>query len=263
MAGLPKQENDAGGDLLIRSEERDGAVLLTLEHGKANAMDLELAEEIVRRVDDLQDATAVVLTGTGSIFSAGVDLKRLLVGGADYVRPFVDSLTRAFDRLFRFPRPLVAAINGHAIAGGCVLACATDWRILARGKGRVGVPELHVGVPFPDLVLEIMRAVVPAHHLRGVVLRGGTHSSEEALRLGLVDELVDSGEEVNAALSIARELAAIPAEAYAHTKHRLARPALEWLGSRGQAERDRVVNMWCAPETLDAVRQYVERTLGK
>jgi enoyl-CoA hydratase len=248
---------------LIPVTERDGAVLMSLEHGKANALDLELCEAIVQRMDELQDAPAVVLTGSGRIFSAGVDLKRLAAGGADYVRPFVAVLVRALERLFLYPRPLIAAINGHAIAGGCVLACACDWRIMGRGAGGVGVPELRVGVPFPDLVLEMMRACVPAQHLRGVVLRGEVHDSENSLRLGLVDELVEAGTEVEAALAVARDLGSLPREAYAYSKRGLARPALELLGARGREERERVVEMWCRPETLDAVRLYVERTLAK
>ena len=100
------------------------------------------------------DAKAVVLTGQGKIFSAGVDLKRLSEGGADYIRKFLPVLHKLYDTVFYHPKPVVAAINGHAIAGGCVLACCADRRIMAREGGRIGVTESLVGVPFPALAFD-------------------------------------------------------------------------------------------------------------
>jgi hypothetical protein len=103
------------------------------------------------------DARAVVLTGAGSIFCAGVDLFRVVDEGADYVRRFLPSLADVIRKLFMLPKPVVAAANGHAIAGGCILVAACDYRLMARGGGRIGVPELLVGVPFPAIALEILR----------------------------------------------------------------------------------------------------------
>ena len=110
------------------------------------------------------DAKAVVLTGQGKIFSAGVDLLRCSDGGADYVRQFLPALHQLYDAVFFHPKPVVAAINGHAMAGGCVLACCADRRIMARDGGRIGVTELLVGVPFPALAFEIMRCATPPHY---------------------------------------------------------------------------------------------------
>src|SRR6185295_5969986 len=121
--------------------------------GKASALDLELlvALESALRGEEQSKERALVLTGTGAIFCAGVDLKRIAQGKRQYIEAFLPALERAFERLFFLEKPVVAAINGHAIAGGAVLALACDHRILARGKGMVGTPELKVGVPFPFL----------------------------------------------------------------------------------------------------------------
>ena len=145
--GMIDVKNDAGIDVL------------TLMHGKANALDIEFCEALTARFVELRksDAEAVVLTGQGRIFSAGVDLIRLSEGGADYVRKFLPALHKLYDAVFNHPKPVVAAINGHAIAGGCVLACCADRRVMARDGGRIGVTELLVGVPFPALAFEIMR----------------------------------------------------------------------------------------------------------
>jgi enoyl-CoA hydratase len=129
---------------LIQSKTIDGIAILTLSHGKANALDIEFCDALASNFAELanSDVKAVVLTGQGRIFSAGVDLKRLSQGGADYIRRFLPALHRLFEAVFFHPRPVVAAVNGHAIAGGCVLACCADRRIMARESGRIGVTEI-------------------------------------------------------------------------------------------------------------------------
>ena len=122
-----------------------------------------------------------MLTGQGKIFSAGVDLIRLSEGGADYVRKFLPALHQLYDAVFYHPKPVVAAINGHAIAGGCVLACCADRRIMANDGGRIGVTELLVGVPFPALAFEIMRFAVPPHYLPEFMLSGATYRGRGGL----------------------------------------------------------------------------------
>jgi enoyl-CoA hydratase len=118
---------------VIEIEKRGELALFRMEHGKANTFDLEFCEAIVRQLEELKQPSirAVVVTGKDQIFSAGVDLPRVLEGGLAYLRSFLPALNRAFETLFCFPKPVVAAINGHAIAGGCVLACATDHRLMA------------------------------------------------------------------------------------------------------------------------------------
>ena len=154
-----------GGAAMIDIRTDAGIAVLTLAHGKANALDIEFCEALAARFTELRtsDAKAVVLTGQGKAFSAGVDLIKLSQGGADYIRQFLPSLHKLCETVFFHPKPVVAAINGHAIAGGCVLACCADRRIMARGQGRIGVTELLVGLPFPSMAFEVVRATVPAH----------------------------------------------------------------------------------------------------
>src|SRR5215470_13876704 len=152
--------------------EREGAVsVLRIEHGKVQAMDLELMSAFSETLDELRSLRpgAVILTGTGSAFSAGVDLHRLLEGGTDYAQKFLPALCDGVQKLFAFPRPVIAAVNGHAIAGGCILVCACDYRIMAEGSARFGVPELVVGLAFPPIVLEVLRFAIPNGHLQELV----------------------------------------------------------------------------------------------
>src|SRR5439155_20790444 len=127
--------------------ESDGIVTLRLAQGKAAALDVQLLEALQRELSAAEDAGAVDLTGSGSSFSAGVDLFRLVDGGADYVRRFFPQLRDALRQLFAMPVPVVAAANGHAIAGGAIFVFACDVRLMS--GGRIGVPELLFGVPLP------------------------------------------------------------------------------------------------------------------
>jgi hypothetical protein len=157
---------------------REGEIaLLRLCHGKASALDLELCEALERAAAEAEDsgARAIVLTGRGPIFSAGVDLKRLVAGGPDYVAEFLPALDAALLALFRCEKPCVAAINGHAIAGGALLAGACDLRLLARGPAGIAVPELKVGVPFPQVAVEIALELFPGAALGPALYRGRRH----------------------------------------------------------------------------------------
>jgi len=226
------------------------------------ALDVEFLEEVAAALDAVErsPARAVVLTGTGGSFSAGVDLFRVLEGGAAYASRFVPLLDAVLRRLFVFPRPVVAALNGHAIAGGMLLACACDRRILAAGRGRVGVPELRVGVPFPPVGLELLRFAVGTRKTRALAYGGETSSGEDALRLALVDELVPAETLLDRARAVATDLASIPISAFAPTKLQLRQPALD---AADRQDANQIAEIWSTPASAAAIRSYLDRTLGK
>jgi enoyl-CoA hydratase len=176
---------------MIERSQHDGVLTLRLAHGKASALDVELLDALLRELDGAAEGVrALILTGTGSIFSAGVDLFRLTQRGADYVRRFLPLLCRFLRTLFAFPRPVVAAANGHAIAGGCVIVLAADARLMSEGAGWIGLPELLVGVPFPAAALEVVRFAVPRDKVQSLIYTGRILPPQEALTAGLVDEVV-------------------------------------------------------------------------
>jgi len=246
-------------------EHRGSIAILRLAHGKANAMDIEFCNAIAGRVGECGRDTAVaaiLITGRGQIFSAGVDLVRLVDGGAAYVRAFLPALSGSLEAVFGCAKPVVAAVNGHAIAGGCILACAADYRAMGRGAGRIGIPELIVGVPFPIVPIEIMRFVAPANRLQQWIYGGVTFDADAALATGLVDAAVDADRLESDALAAAERMGKLPATAFALTKRRLREPALERMRSAAALDAD-ARSAWESPETLAAVRGYVERTLKK
>lgn len=247
-------------------ESRDrGVVTLTLARGKASALDLELVEALAGRLEALAGASvgAIVLTGTGAIFCAGVDLFRLADGGRNYVARFLPAMDRMFEALFMFPAPVVAAVNGHAIAGGCILACACDRRLMTDGRARIGLPELKVGVPFPPLVVEIMRSAVAPPHLNELLYIGRTYEPSEALGRGIVDELTAPDELLPRAHRAAAELAAAPAVSFRLTKRAIRTPYVDRARRTSAAEAGALEAAWSSDETHAAIRAYVERTLKK
>jgi enoyl-CoA hydratase len=250
--------------VVLHESETHGIVTLRLAHGKASALDMDLVDGVWAALDRLgrSGARALVLTGTGGIFSAGVDLFKLTAGGPTYVERFLPALDRMFEALFTFPAPVVAAVNGHAIAGGCILACSCDRRLMTTAAARIGLPELKVGVPFPPLVVEIIRSAVPPPYFTELLYVGRTYDPAEALARGVVDELAPHDELEDRARRAASELAAVPAASFRLTKRAIRLPYLERARQTMAAERGALLAAWSAADTHTAIKAYLEKTLG-
>ena len=250
---------------MIEVEMHRNIGLLRMAHGKANAMDLELCEAITARLEEHRHSSpqALVLTGQGQIFSAGVDLLRVLDGGAAYLERFLPALSKAFETLFCFPKPVVAAINGHAIAGGCVLACGADYRIMTRESGRIGVPELLVGIPFPTIAVEIMRCASAPEHFQTLLYSGATFAPEDAAKRAIVNETTEPTKLLDLALAKAESLAALPAAAFDLTKRQIHEPMMRQVRDNAARFDATVRELWASPAGLAAIRGYVERTFKR
>jgi enoyl-CoA hydratase len=246
---------------MITRENQGDIAILRLAHGKANALDTELLGAIERELDLAHDARAVVLTGTGSMFSAGVDLFQLLEGGPAGIDPFLDALEAAVLKLFEFSSPVVAAVNGHAIAGGCILVEACDYRIMSGGK--IGVAELLVGVPFPVAALEVIRYATPPQHIQKIAYTGRALAPEDALAHGLVDETATPETLEARAIEVARQFGAIPRQSFTLAKRTLREPTLRRIAeARASIDRD-VRRVWANPSTHQIIRAYLDKTVGK
>jgi enoyl-CoA hydratase len=245
---------------VIEVELRGPVAVIRMAHGKVNALDVELLAAIRATMVELSDAGAIVLTGVGTVFSAGVDLRRIVAGGPEYVAEFLPALSAALLAVFDHPGPVVAAVNGHAIAGGCVLAAACDLRLMAGGT--IGLSELLVGVPFPVVAMEIMRhAVGPA--ARPLALTGQVVSAAEAYRLGLVDAVTDPADLLAQAVARAEALAQIAPAAYALTKRQLHRPARDRIQASRATEDPAVLRLWQSPDAHVAIAGYLDRLANR
>jgi enoyl-CoA hydratase len=238
---------------MLETEDRSGVTVLRLQHGKVNALDTELLRAITAAMRDLDPASAVVITGHGSAFSAGVDLKRIVDGGQPYVREFLPALTETFLAVFDHPGPVLAAVNGHAIAGGCVLAAACDVRLMS--GGRIGLAELTVGVPFPTVALEIMRhAIGPA--AGNLVLTARLLDATQAQSIGLIHDVAAPEALLDSAVALAQAMAKTPAEVFSLSKRQLQLPARAAMDGH-DADEVAIAAGWESSGTRDAIAGYL------
>jgi enoyl-CoA hydratase len=237
---------------VVDIELADGVTTVRIDHPPVNAFDLGLVDDAVATIRGIDGP--IVLTGAGSCFSAGVDLRAILDSGPDYTDRFLAAVSAAFLAVFDHPAPVVAAINGHAIAGGCVLAMAADVRLMSTGL--IGLSEVAVGVPFPVAALEICRYTMGPSVTRAV-LQADNIDVRSAAERGWIDEVVAPDDLLTRAAEIARELGQHPAIGYAAMKeqlHRHARAAID-----ASAELDANVRaIWKSAETRARISAFLD-----
>ena len=246
---------------MIDVARRGGVAIVTLRRPPANAMNLELTEEIAACFQDLrQDASvrSVVLTGEGKSFCAGVDLKAVPAFDEADQRRMVNALNSAFYRVYSCPVPVVGAINGHAIAGGLVLALCCDWRIAVNTPFLVGLTEVRVGVPYPVAAMEVTRQALRPDTSRRLVLFGQNMPSAAAVEAGIFDEIVDGDVLLERALAKADEFATLPQAAFARSKRDLRRSACEAIEA-AIAGAEPLLKGWLFRETMQAAAAVLAR----
>lgn len=237
---------------MTNADVTDGVTIVRFDHPPVNALDLDLLDVIVASMRNVEGP--VVITGAGRCFSAGVDLRALVDGGAEYAERFVTALSEAFLAVFDHPAPVIAAINGHAIAGGCVFAMCADVRLMSAGT--LGLTELSVGVPFPVAALEICRFAMGTSATRAA-LQAKTIDADTALARGWVDAVVPSDELIPQAIATARELGQYSPAAYAATKRQLHLPARAAIDAGAQRDA-KVRASWVTEETRNRIAGFLE-----
>lgn len=235
---------------------------IRLEGGKANAMTVELLDTIEREIDGFERSTAraAVIVGYERFFSAGLALPKLIDLDRAAMRAFIDRFARSMTRVLACEKPIVAAINGHAIAGGCVLALMCDRRLIVDDAGvRVGLNEAQLGIGLPAIVIEPLRAQVPPASIIPIALEGRLFSPLDARDVGLVHELVPAGELLARAIAQAEALAANPSEAVGQIKRALRAPVIEAVARTAGAETERWLDSWFAAEAQARLRAAVDK----
>ena len=217
--------------------------MVTMDRPPANALAPGFLAEGAELMEDLRadPPSAVVLTGSHGFFSGGVDLKLVPTLDEEQAREMVAGINRLFIDWYSFPRPVVAAVNGHAVAGGAILALCADRRIGA-ADATYGLTELRVGVPYPAAAIACVRAELAPEAARRLVLEAELIDGEAALGHGLVDELLPADAVLDRAREVAAGLAELPTGAYETVKEQLRGPVIEAM--RVGAADDPMSSSW-------------------
>ena len=240
---------------VTRSEE---LAIVTLTRGKVNAFDHPLVRELTDRLDALErDATVrgIVLTGRGKFFSFGFDIPQFLSFTKDEFITYLTDFTGLYTRVWTCPKPVVAALNGHTIAGACMLATACDYRVMARGKGRISLNEISFGATVFAGCVEMLQACVGHRRAETILYSGAMYGADEALQLGLVDAVTEPDDLLATAERRARELAGQDPVAFRSIKRMVRGTVAERMRAREPAAVREFADIWYSPETWERLKK--------
>lgn len=241
---------------MILSIEENIATL-TLAHGKVNSINETLVDDFVAALDSLEadaNVDAVILTGREKFFSFGFDVPELLTFSRADLTRFLTKHTALLLRLFMFDIPIIAAINGHATAGGCMLITPCDYRIVAEGRARIGLNEIDLGVAVFGGSAEMLRYCVGDRNAELILNEGTLYTVEQAHELGLVDRLVPPDDLMTIATAKAKELGAKPGAAYRAIKQLTRGPLASVITQGEQQALDAFIETWYTDQAQEILR---------
>ncbi len=242
----------------VLSSKEDDIATVTLQRGKVNALNEPMIGELADTFGNLETDTevkSIIFTGSGKFFSFGFDVPEFLsYPKKDFIR-FMDKFTNLYTYLFQFPKPIVAALNGHTIAGGCMLATACDFRIMASGKGKISLNEITFGAPVFGGSAEMLRFCVGSRNAQSILYSGALYSAEEALGLGLVDQVSSDDALLEDGRKVAQELGEKDSSAFSTIKKILRKPVAEEMVKH---EKDYILefaDIWYSQSTREKLKQ--------
>ena len=246
----------------IQIETTDNIAVLRIDRPSANAIDLETAREFANTlsaIEERNDIHAVIVTGAGKCFSAGLDLKVVPTYDPEQQEEMVMAVNRMFGQLYALPLPTIAAVNGHAIAGGVILALACDYRVAAEGDYKIGLAEARVGVVFPVAAMAIVRSELAPATAKTMVLTARNYNPREALAMGVIDELQPADQLLPRAIEVAREMAALPRSSYRRIKSSLRAPAFTLIDDAISNRNEPMLGSWLSDETRIASAEALKK----
>lgn len=237
---------------------RDALAEVRLERGKVNALNDRVVEELAAAFRQLADDPAVrgaILTGAGKFFSFGFDIPEFLAWSKEAFAGYLDRFTSLCRQIFAHPKPVVAALNGHAVAGGCMLATACDARIMASGRARIGLNEIGFGSSVFAGSVGMLAYWVGQRRAQEILLSGSLFTAEPALAMGLVDAVTTEEGLLGAARQVAGRHAERDPAAFRGLKRLMRGPVLADMEAREKESIREFVEIWYSPETWKKLQE--------
>lgn len=234
-----------------------GIATLTLSRGKVNALESELAADLKQSLDRVtgdENIRAIILTGKGKFFSFGFDLPVLLGYSRNFLIDFLHTFSRLKRLMYLCPKPLIAAINGHAVAGGCMLILPADYRMASSGRTRIGLNEINIGASVFVESIEMLKATVGTRNTQTILLEGTMYSVDEAKQFGLIDEIVEPDDLMHLAKQKAESLGAKSPEAFRAIKELVRGPIAKRMEDSEDASIAQFVEVWFSKGTQKQLR---------
>jgi Delta3-Delta2-enoyl-CoA isomerase len=246
----------------VRSE-RDGRLLVvTISRGKANALNSSVVEElhlVFQDAEQSDDIRGVVLASDRpKFFSAGFDVVEVFSYDRQTMHTFFGRFMDLYERMLRFPKPLVAAVSGHAYAGGAVLALACDARVMARGDFGFALNEINLGIVLPPGMIRMVAQAVGATGAREMVVGGQTLTSQRALELGLAVETADPNDTLARSKAQAEELAAKPPAAFKAIKRLFLESTGQHPVGNDREWLDQFIEYWFSAECMERKQALID-----
>jgi Delta3-Delta2-enoyl-CoA isomerase len=217
-----------------------------------NALNEQVIDELTRCLQAVAadlDVRAVILTGDGSFFSFGFDIPEFLRYSKQSFSSFLKRFTALYTYLFTYPKPVVAALNGHTVAGGCMLALASDYRIMISGKAKISLNEITFGSSVFAGSVAMLKFLVGGKNAQAVLYQGTMYSAETALNLGIVDQVSSPENLLEDARVIAKRMGGKDAAAFRSIKSLLRAPVAEEMMKEEDASVEEFVNIWYCENT--------------
>jgi 3,2-trans-enoyl-CoA isomerase len=242
----------------VFSSKGNGIATVTLQRGKVNALHDPMVEEIADSFKNLATDTeikSIIFTGSGKFFSFGFDVPEFLkYSKKDFIR-FIEKFTNLYAYLFQFPKPIVAALNGHTIAGGCMLATACDFRVMASGKGKISLNEITFGAPVFAGSAEMLRFCVGSRNAQSILYSGAMYSAEEAFGLGLVDQVSSEDALLEDARKVAQQLGEKDSSAFTSIKKLLRKPVADAMIKHEKDYILKFADIWYSETTREKLKE--------
>ncbi|CAH2981431.1 unnamed protein product [Chilo suppressalis] len=249
------------GPLVDLKVDDDGLATVTMQRLPVNSLNLELLQELDKAITDVgkNKAKGMILTSASpTVFSAGLDIKEMYKPDPKRVELFWSTLQGVWLKLFGSKFPTAAAINGHAPAGGCLLALSCEYRVMATGKYKIGLNETALGIIAPMWFMDSMYNTVPRRQAEIALTTGQMFTVEEALKVGLIDETASGKDDAIAKCKqFIEKFDKIPPLARAFTKQRVRSAALEWLNNNRQKDLNEFLQFVNTPAVQQSLEMYM------